>query len=64
LPTSRTATDSFKLEAWDGSESTENDDVWEFVAGRLPSLCIAEQRLGDQKVQDNGEVEVLLHEVW
>jgi len=45
-------------------ESTESDDIGEFVARRLPSLCSAEQRLGGHKVQENGWVEVLLHEVW
>jgi hypothetical protein len=63
LPTSHTATDSFKGEKWTGLESTESDDIGEFVAGRLPSLRSAEQRLGDNRVEDNGEVEVLLHEV-
>jgi len=46
------------------SESTEFDDIGEFVAGRLPSLCSSEQRLGDHKVQYIGEVEMVLHEVW
>jgi len=63
LPTSHTATESFKGENWTRSESTESDDIAKFVAGRLPSLFSSEQRLGDHRVQDKGEVEVLLHEV-
>jgi len=58
MATSHTATDSFRREKWAGSESTESDYIWEFVAGRLPSLCSAEQRLGEHRVQDNDEVEV------
>jgi hypothetical protein len=63
MATSRTATDSFKRENWARLESNEVYDTGEFVAVRLPSLYSAEQRLGDHKAQDNGEVEVLLHEL-
>jgi hypothetical protein len=63
MATSHTATDSFIREKWVWSESIEIDDIGEFVAGRLPSLCRSEQRLGEHRVQDNGEMEVLLHEV-
>ena len=64
MTTSHTATESFRREKWAGTESTESYDIWEFVAGRLSSLCSFEQRLGDHKIQDIGEVEMLLHEVW
>jgi len=55
---SLTATDSFKKGKWAQSEKTESDDIGEFVAGRLPSLCSAEQRLGDDRDQYNDEVNV------
>jgi len=61
---SHTATDSFRGGKCTVSEGTESDDIGGFVAGRLPSLCSAEQRLGDHEFQDNDEVELLLHEVW
>jgi hypothetical protein len=64
MATSHTATESFKREKWAGSKSTEFDDIGKFVAGRLPSPCSSEQRLGDHRVQHIGEVEVLLHELW
>jgi hypothetical protein len=64
MATSHTATDSFKRENRARSESTASDNIGELVAGRLPSLSNTEQRLGDHEVQDNGWVEVLLHEVW
>jgi hypothetical protein len=64
MTTSHTATERFRREKWAGTESTESDDIWKFVAGRLTSLCRFEQRHGDHKVQDFGEVEMLLHEVW
>jgi hypothetical protein len=63
MATSHTATDSFKRWDWTRSESSEIYDTGEFVAGRLPSLCSAEQRHGGHNFQDNGEVEVLLHEL-
>jgi len=63
VATSHTATDSFKGQKCAGSESTECGNIGGFVAGRLPFLCSAEQRLGDQKLQDKDEVE-LLHKVW
>jgi hypothetical protein len=59
MAASHTATDRLKREKW-----TKSDDIGDFVAGPLPSICSAEQRLGDHKIQDNGEVKVLLHEVW
>jgi hypothetical protein len=52
---------SFRREKCARPNSTECDVIGEFVAGRLLSLCSAEQRLGDHKFQDNGEVEVLQH---
>ena len=64
MATSNNAKYRFKRENWARLERTESHDIGEIVSGQLPSLCSAEQRLGDHKVQDNGEVEVLLHEVW
>jgi len=58
MATSHTATDSFKKGNWAQSENIEIDDIGEFVAGRLPSLCSAEQRLGVDRDQDNDEVNV------
>jgi len=58
MATSLTATDSFKREKWAQSESTESDDIGEFVGGPLPSVCSSEQRLGNHQFQDNGDVEV------
>ena len=58
MATSHTATDSFKREKCAGSESTGSDDIGKFVACRLPSLCSFEQRLGDHRFEDNGEVKV------
>jgi hypothetical protein len=55
---SHTATDSFKKGKLSQSENAESDDIGEFVAGRLPFLCSAEQRLGDDRDQDNDEVNV------
>jgi hypothetical protein len=63
IATSHTATDSFKRENCARLESNEIYDTGEFVAVRLPSLCSAKQRHGGHNVQDNGEVEVLLHEL-
>jgi hypothetical protein len=48
----------FLKEKWARTESTKNDDNGYFFFGPLPSLCSTEQRLGDHKVQDNGEVEM------
>jgi len=39
MNTSYTATDGFKRENWARSESTEIEDMGEFVAGWLQFLC-------------------------
>jgi len=54
MANSHSTTDSFKIENLVRSETTESDDIGEFVSGRLPSPYSSEKRLGDHKFQDNG----------
>jgi hypothetical protein len=46
-------------EKWARSESTEGDDIVDFVAVRYRLLFNAEQRIVDHKDQENSEMEVL-----
>jgi hypothetical protein len=58
MATLHTATDSLRNLKLAGTESIANNDIGVFVARRIPSLCSAEQRLGDYRVHDNEEVDL------